>query len=136
MRRHIQLGVRFLAELADDGHALEFAIGTGRVAIPLIEHGVPVAGIELSQPMADQLNRKRTDIPVVIGDMATTTVAGQFSLVYVVWNSISNLRTQPEQVACFRNGVQGVRRQAGSAPFGQSEVSSIGAAAAVGQAFA
>jgi SAM-dependent methyltransferase len=98
--------VGFLAELAGDGPALEFAIGTGRVAIPLAERGVPVTGIELSQPMADQLARKRPDIPVVVGDMATTTVAGQFALVYVVWNSIGNIRTQPEQVACFRNAAR------------------------------
>jgi SAM-dependent methyltransferase len=98
--------VRFLAELAGDGPALEFAIGTGRVAIPMVERGVPVAGVELSQPMADQLKRKRKDIPVVVGDMATSTVPGQFSLVYVVWNSIGNLRTQAEQVACFRNAAR------------------------------
>jgi SAM-dependent methyltransferase len=98
--------VRFLAELAGDGPALEFAIGTGRVAIPLVERGVPVAGVELSQPMVDQLKKKRTDIPVVVGDMATSTVPGQFSLVYVVWNSIGNLRAQAEQVACFRNAAR------------------------------
>jgi SAM-dependent methyltransferase len=98
--------VRFLAELAGDGPALEFAIGTGRVAIPLVERGVSVAGIELSQPMVDQLKRKRTDIPVVVGDMATSTISGQFSLVYVVWNSIGNLRTQAEQVGCFRNAAR------------------------------
>jgi SAM-dependent methyltransferase len=98
--------VCFLAELAGDGPALEFAIGTGRVAIPLVALGVPVSGIELSQPMVDQLKRKRTDIPVVVGDMATSIVPGQFSLVYVVWNSIGNLRTQGEQVACFRNAAR------------------------------
>ena len=70
--------VGFLAELAGDGPALEFAIGTGRVAVPLVERGVPVSGIELSQPMVDQLRRKkRTDIPVVVGDMATSTVPGR-----------------------------------------------------------
>ena len=98
--------VSFLAELAGDGAALELAIGTGRVAVPLAERGVPVSGIELSQPMADQLQRKRADIPVVVGDMATTRVPGEFSLVYVVWNSIGNLRTQAEQVACFRNAAR------------------------------
>ena len=98
--------VSFLAELAGDGAALELAIGTGRVAVPLAERGVPVSGIELSQPMADQLRRKRADIPVVVGDMATTRVPGEFSLVYVVWNSIGNLRTQAEQVACFRNAAR------------------------------
>jgi len=98
--------VRFLADMADDGPALEFAIGTGRVAIPLVERGVSVAGIELSQPMVDQLQRKRADIPVVVGDMATSTMPGQFSLVYLAWNSIGNLRTQTEQVACFRNAAR------------------------------
>ena len=98
--------VRFLKDRAGDGRALEFAIGTGRVAIPLVERGVPVSGIELSQPMVDQLRKKRSDIPVVVGDMATSTVPGQFSLVYLVWNSIGNLRTQGEQVACFRNAAR------------------------------
>lgn len=98
--------VSFLADLAGQGRALEFAIGTGRVAIPLTERGVAVSGIELSQPMVDQLHTKRADIPVVVGDMATTTVPGEFSLVYVVWNSIANLRTQTEQVACFRNAAR------------------------------
>jgi SAM-dependent methyltransferase len=99
----LEPAVDFLANLAGDGPALEFAIGTGRVAIPLVERGVPVTGIELSRPMADQLARKHSDIPVVIGDMATTSVAGQFALVYLVWNGLGNLRTQAEQVACFRN---------------------------------
>ena len=98
--------VDFLAGLAGDGRALELAIGTGRVAVPLVERGVPVSGIELSQPMVDQLRKKRSDLPVVVGDMATSTVPGEFSLVYVVWNSISNLRTQDEQVACFRNAAR------------------------------
>jgi SAM-dependent methyltransferase len=98
--------VRFLADLAGTGAALEFAIGTGRVAIPLVERGVSVSGIELSQPMVDQLRKKRTDIPVVVGDMATSTMPGQFALVYLVWNSIGNLRTQAEQVACFGNAAR------------------------------
>jgi SAM-dependent methyltransferase len=95
--------VDFLAGLAGDGPALELAIGTGRVAVPLAERGIPVSGIELSQPMADRLRAKRADIPVTVGDMATTVVPGEFSLVYLVWNSLGNLRTQDEQVACFRN---------------------------------
>ena len=98
--------VAFLAGLAGDGAALELAIGTGRVAIPLADRGVPVAGIELSQPMTDQLHRKRPDIPVVVGDMATARAEGEFSLVYVVFNSIGNVRTQAEQVACFRNAAR------------------------------
>jgi len=95
--------VDLLAELAGDGPALELAIGTGRVALPLIDRGVPVTGIELSQPMVDRLHAKRADVPVTVGDMATTRVPGEFTLVYLVWNSIGNLRTQAEQVACFRN---------------------------------
>lgn len=98
--------VDFLAELAGNGPALEFAIGTGRVAIPLADLGVPVTGVELSQPMVDEFHKKRADIPVVVGDMATSTAPGEFSLVYVVWNSIGNLRTQAEQVACFRNAAR------------------------------
>jgi SAM-dependent methyltransferase len=98
--------VDLLAELAGDGAALELAIGTGRVAIPLADRGVPVSGIELSQPMADQLHHKRADVPVVVGDMATARVEGEFSLVYVVWNSIGNVRTQAEQVATFRNAAR------------------------------
>lgn len=98
--------VGFLASLAGAGPVLEFAIGTGRVAIALTERGVAVTGIELSQHMVDELLRKRADIPVVVGDMATTTAAGEFALVYVVWNSIGNLRTQAEQVACFRNAAR------------------------------
>ncbi|ROO50730.1 methyltransferase family protein [Micromonospora sp. Llam0] len=101
--------VDFLAQLAGTGAALEFAIGTGRVAIPLSAKGVSVSGIEFSQPMVDQLRRKvpvAEDLPVVIGDMAKTTVPGRFSLVYVVYNSIGNLRTQDEQVECFRNAAR------------------------------
>src|SRR3954471_15926019 len=93
-----------LAELAGGGRALEFAIGTGRVAVPLVERGVPVTGIELSRPMVDQLRTKADDatIPVVIGDMATTSAPGEYTLVYLVFNTISNLLTQAEQVACIR----------------------------------
>jgi SAM-dependent methyltransferase len=100
--------VEFLGRRAGSGAALEFAIGTGRVGIPLAARGVPTTGIELSEPMVQQLRRKvdEATLPVVVGDMATTTVAGQFSLVYLVWNSISNLRTQEEQVDCFRNAAR------------------------------
>lgn len=100
--------VDFLADLVGSGPALELAIGTGRVAVPLAARGIAVSGIELSQPMIDQLRRKATSdqIPVVLGDMATASVPGQFSLVYLVFNTIGNLRTQPEQVACFRNAAR------------------------------
>ena len=97
-----------LAELAGEGRALEFAIGTGRVAVPLAERGVPVTGIELSHPMIEQLRTKadETAIPVVAGDMATTQAPGSYTLVYLVFNTISNLLTQGEQVACFRNAAR------------------------------
>jgi SAM-dependent methyltransferase len=97
-----------LAELAAGGRALEFAVGTGRVAVPLAARGVPVAGIELSRPMIAQLRRKVDEdaVPVVVGDMATATAPGTFSLVYLVYNTISNLLTQDEQVACFRNAAR------------------------------
>ncbi|KAK1182875.1 class I SAM-dependent methyltransferase [Streptomyces sp. NBS 14/10] len=99
-----------LAELADGGRALEFAIGTGRVAVPLAQRGVPVTGIEMSQPMIGQLRTKADDatIPVVVGDMATATADAPdtFQLVYLIYNTISNLLTQAEQVACFRNAAR------------------------------
>ncbi|GAA3136197.1 GNAT superfamily N-acetyltransferase/SAM-dependent methyltransferase [Kribbella aluminosa] len=97
-----------LAELAAGGRALEFAIGTGRVAVPLAGHGVPVSGIELSTAMLDQLRTKASaeSIPVEVGDMATTRTPGEFTLVYLVFNTISNLLTQEEQVACFRNAAR------------------------------
>jgi len=100
--------VEFLARLAGPGPALEFAVGTGRVGIPLVQRGVPVTGLEFSQPMVAQLRRKidESSLPVVVGDMATTVVPGEFSLVYLVWNSISNLRTQAEQVQCFANAAR------------------------------
>ncbi|MFB0617402.1 class I SAM-dependent methyltransferase [Streptomyces sp. AGS-58] len=101
----------FLTELAEDGRALEFAIGTGRVGVPLRERGVPVAGIELSGHMAAVLRRKIDEdtLPVTIGDMATTVVPGEFALVYLVYNTITNLLTQDEQVECFRNAARHLR---------------------------
>jgi len=97
-----------LTALAGGGRALEFAIGTGRVAAPLSARGVPVTGIELSGPMVEQLRTKVDEdaIPVVVGDMATTVAPGTFTLVYLVFNTISNLLTQAEQVACFRNAAR------------------------------
>lgn len=97
-----------LARLAGDGAALEFAIGTGRVAVPLAARGVPVTGIELSLPMVEQLRTKADEatIPVIVGDMATATAPGEYSLVYLVFNTISNLLTQEEQVQCFRNAAR------------------------------
>ncbi|MFL4902100.1 class I SAM-dependent DNA methyltransferase [Streptomyces sp. MMS24-I2-30] len=100
--------VERLAGLAGDGAALEFAIGTGRVAVPLAARGVPVTGIELSPPMVARLRAKADEatIPVVMGDMATTVAPGAYTLVYLVYNTTSNLLTQAEQVACFRNAAR------------------------------
>lgn len=97
-----------LARLAGDGRALEFAIGTGRVAVPLARRGIPVTGIELSQPMIDQLRTKVDEhtVPVVVGDMASACAPGGFSLVYLVFNTISNLLGQDQQVACFQNAAR------------------------------
>ena len=80
-------------------------IGTGRIALPLAERGVPVHGIELSRAMAARLRNKPggDSIDVTIGDFATTTVDATFSVAYVVFNTIMNLTTQEAQVACFRN---------------------------------
>jgi len=100
--------VERLRALAGDGRALEMAIGTGRVAVPLAEAGVAVAGIELCQPMIDQLRTKadETRIPVVLGDMTTARVDGSFSLVYLVFNGISNVLTQERQIAVFENAAR------------------------------
>jgi SAM-dependent methyltransferase len=97
--------VDLLAELAETGRALELGIGTGRIALPLSQRGVPVHGIELSQAMAARLRAKPGSdaVGVTIGDFATTTVDGTFSVAYLVFNTIMNLTTQAAQVACFRN---------------------------------
>lgn len=94
-----------LAELAGDGRALEFAIGTGRIALPLARRGVPVSGIDLSAAMVEQLRAKPggAELPVVLGDFSKTRAEGTFSLVYLVFNTIGNLTTQDAQVECFRN---------------------------------
>lgn len=94
-----------LVDLAAGGPALEFAVGTGRVALALSARGVPVSGIELSQPMLDQLLAKpgSSRITTTIGDMASTVVGNHFSLVYLVYNTVTNLLTQDDQVACFEN---------------------------------
>ncbi len=97
--------VDFLEPLASGG-ALELAIGTGRIAVPLAGRGVRVAGIDLSPDMVAQLQAKTDEIPVEIGDMATTRVEGTFSLAYVVYNSINNVTTQDGQVAVFENAAR------------------------------
>jgi SAM-dependent methyltransferase len=101
----LEPAVSFLADLAGTGAALELGIGTGRVALPLSRRGVRVHGIELSPAMVAQLRAKpgADDIGVTIGDFATTRVEGTFRLAYLVYNTITNLTSQDEQVACFRN---------------------------------
>lgn len=100
--------VEILAELAGGGRALELAIGTGRVAIPLHEAGVDVTGIELSAPMLARLREKvdESALPVIRGDMTTASAGEGFSLAYLVFNSISNLLVQEQQVECFRNAAR------------------------------
>ncbi len=97
--------VEFLAELASDGSALELGIGTGRIALPLAQRGIRVHGIDLSEAMVARLRAKpgADGIGVTVGDFATTTVAGRFSVAYLVFNTIMNLTTQDAQIACFQN---------------------------------
>ena len=97
--------VELLVKLAGGGRVLELGIGTGRIALPLAQRGVPVHGIDMSTAMVARLREKRggEHVGVTIGDFSTTTVEGTFSLVYLVYNTISNLTTQAGQVACFRN---------------------------------
>ena len=97
--------VDFLVERARDGAALELGVGTGRIALPLARRGVRVHGIELSEAMAARMRAKpgAEEVGVTIGDFATTRVADTFSIAYLVANTIMNLTTQEEQVACFRN---------------------------------
>lgn len=97
--------VDFLADLAGGGPALEMAVGTGRIALPLAARGVPVSGIELSPDMVAQLRAKPEGdaIPVTIGDMTTARVEGLFRLVYLLYNTIGNVEAQDRQVACFEN---------------------------------
>jgi SAM-dependent methyltransferase len=97
--------VQFLADLAGDGDALEFGIGTGRIALPLCAHGVRVHGIDESPFMVAELQKKpgAERVGVTIGDFASRRVDGTFGLVYLVFNTIMNLTTQDAQVACFAN---------------------------------
>jgi SAM-dependent methyltransferase len=97
--------VEVLAELAGQGRALELGIGTGRIALPLAARGVRVHGIDMSRAMVARLRAKPggDQIGVTIGDFATARVEGTFSLVYLIFNTIMNLTTQEEQVACFGN---------------------------------
>lgn len=100
-----------LAGLAADGEALEFAIGTGRIALPVGARGLTVSGIELSPHMIEQLRRKpgAERIRVVEGDMAQARIEGDFALVYLIYNTLMNLTTQDEQVAVFANAAAHLR---------------------------
>jgi SAM-dependent methyltransferase len=94
--------VDFLAPMAAGG-ALEFAVGSGRIALPLAERGVRVHGVDISSTVLEQLHAKGGRVTTTLGDYTTTTVDGSFSLVYLVWNSLSNVTTQAGQVAAFAN---------------------------------
>jgi SAM-dependent methyltransferase len=97
--------VRFLADLAGDGAALELGVGTGRIALPLSRAGVRVRGIDISSAMVARMRAKpgADEIGVTIGDFATARVDETFRLAYLVFNTITNLITQDEQLECFRN---------------------------------
>jgi SAM-dependent methyltransferase len=97
--------VDFLAELATGGAVLELGIGTGRVALPLVERGLRVHGIDVSDAMVTQLRAKPggADLPVVLGDFADVPIDGQFKLIFVVFNTFFALLEQEAQVRCFRN---------------------------------
>jgi SAM-dependent methyltransferase len=101
----VESTVNFLHDHAGTGRALELGIGTGRIALPLSRRGVRVHGIDLSPSMVAELRTKpgAGEIGVTLGDFATTTVEGQFSLAFLLRNTIMNLTTQDEQVACFGN---------------------------------
>ena len=105
--------VDLLAELSDGGPALELAVGTGRVALPLRERGIEVHGIELSPHMVEQLRKKSgaEALTVVVGDMTSAKgpAAGEYALVYLVANTIMNVTTQDEQTAVFRNSFEQLR---------------------------
>jgi SAM-dependent methyltransferase len=103
--------VDMLAGFAGDGGALEFGIGTGRIAIPLAERGVRVAGIDSSDAMLSRLRAKpeTADIEAVLGDFASARVDGEFDLVFLIFNTISNLTSQDAQVACFQNAAAHLR---------------------------
>jgi SAM-dependent methyltransferase len=101
----VEPAVAMLAELAGAGRALEFAVGTGRLALPLAERGVRVVGIDSSEAMLARLREKpgAERVEAMAGDMSATRVEGEFSLVYLVFNTIFNLNTQDGQVACFES---------------------------------
>jgi SAM-dependent methyltransferase len=100
--------VAFLARLAGQRDALEFAVGTGRIALPLTRAGVRVDGVELSQDMVDRMREKPdgNNVEVTMGDMSRVTTGRTYGLVYLVYNTIGNLLTQDNQVRCLRNAAR------------------------------
>jgi SAM-dependent methyltransferase len=104
----VEATVDALAELAGDGPALELAIGTGRIALPLKEKGVEVHGIDISEAMVEKLRAKPggRDIPVTIGDFADVPVYGEYPLIFLVFNTLFALTTQEDQVRCFANAAE------------------------------
>jgi SAM-dependent methyltransferase len=102
--------VGFLSELAGTGPVLELGIGTGRVALPLAQRGHEVHGVDASEAMVEKLRAKTGDIPVTIGDFAELDVEGEFSLVYVVFNTFFALHSQEDQIRCFSNVARRLRR--------------------------
>ncbi len=107
----VEPAVAVLAELAGDGRVVEFAVGTGRLALPLAATGTTVHGIDLSEPMLAELRKKPGAdlVTLTAGDMTETRVCSDATLVYLVFSTIGNLRTQAEQVACFRNAAAHLR---------------------------
>jgi SAM-dependent methyltransferase len=107
----VEATVEFLVGLAGEGPALEFGIGTGRIGLPLARRGIPTYGIDVSRAMVGRLKAKPggDDVPVTIGDFATTTVEGSFRLVYLICNTIMNLTSREAQVACDRNAAAHLR---------------------------
>jgi len=100
--------VAFLARLADERPALEFAVGTGRIALPLMRAGVRVDGIELSPDMVDRMREKPGGdrVEVTMGDMSEATTGRTYGLVYLIYNTIGNVLTQDGQVRCFENAAR------------------------------
>ena len=103
--------VKLLAELAGNGTAVEFAVGTGRLALPLALSGTTVKGIDFSEPMLAELRKKQgaEAVSLTLGDITETLVCSDATLVYLVFNTIGNLRTQSQQTACFRNAAAHLR---------------------------
>src|SRR2546421_7393181 len=100
-----EAAIGLLAEFAHNGRALELGIGTGRIALPLAARGVEVHGLDASPAMVERLRAKPqgAQLPVSFGDFAEVNVAGEFALIYIVFNTFFTLPTQAEQVRCCRN---------------------------------